>query len=309
MIRIGVVGVGNMGRHHARVYYELMKEGFDIEFVGVVDKDIKRAREIANKYGTKAYYNHIDLIKNGVNAVSIAVPTTLHKDISLDFIRNGIHVLVEKPIATTFQDAKIMVEEARKNNIVLMVGHIERFNPAVQKLKELLNRGLLGKPIVLTARRVGPLPPQIKDTGVVIDLAVHDIDIIYYLTGKEITNITVKSGCILHPQKYEDYTVILMELQDTIGIIEANWLTPYKLRKLYITGEKAVAELDYITQDLIIQDKEFTIKVRVNKQEPLKNELKHFIECIKHNKKPIITGEEALYILHVLEKARKIISR
>jgi len=305
LIRVGVVGVGNMGRHHARVYYELMNEGLDIEFVGVVDRNIERAKTIANKYGVKAYNNHIDLIKNGVDAVSIAVPTTLHKDIALDFIRNGIHVLVEKPIAATSRDAEIMVEEAEKNKVILMVGHIERFNPAVQKLKELLSRGLLGKPIVLTARRVGPLPPQIRDAGVIIDLAVHDIDIIHYLTDKPITNMTIKSGSILHPRKYEDYAVILMELQDTIGIIEANWLTPYKLRKLYVTGEKAVAELDYMSQNLTIQDKEFTTKVHINKQEPLKNELKHFIQCIINRKKPLISGEEALYIIQRIESSLK----
>lgn len=304
MIRVGVIGVGNMGRNHARVYRELMREGFGVELVGVADKDPSRARAVAEAYGTRAYTDYRDLLREGVDAVSIAVPTTLHRIVALDFIRSGVHVLVEKPIAATYSEAMDMVREAREHGVILMVGHIERFNPAVQKFRELIERGMLGRPLVLTARRVGPLPPQIRDVGVTIDLAIHDVDVIHYVTGREIRGMTIRGGSALHPMNHEDYTVILMELEDGIlGVIEANWLTPYKLRRLYATGDKAVAELDYIQQTLVLHNSEFTINVKVEKSEPLKNELIHFIECVRDNKKPLIDGEEAAGIIKMVEEA------
>ena len=304
MIRVGVVGVGNMGRNHARVYRELMREGLGVELVGVADKDPSRARAVAEAYGTRAYTDYRDLLREGVDAVSIAVPTTLHRIVALDFIKSGVHVLVEKPIAATYSEAMDMVREAREHGVILMVGHIERFNPAVQKFRELIERGMLGRPLVLTARRVGPLPPQIRDVGVTIDLAIHDVDVIHYVTGREIRGMTIRGGSALHPMNHEDYTVILMELEDGIlGVIEANWLTPYKLRRLYATGDKAVAELDYIQQTLVLHNSEFTINVKVEKSEPLKNELRHFIECVRDNKKPLIDGEEAAGIIKMVEEA------
>ncbi len=304
MIRVGVVGVGNMGRNHARVYRELMREGLGVELVGVADKDPSRARAVAEAYGTRAYTDYRDLLREGVDAVSIAVPTTLHRSVALDFIRSGVHVLVEKPIAATYSEAMDMAREAREHGVILMVGHIERFNPAVQKFRELIERGMLGRPLVLTARRVGPLPPQIRDVGVTIDLAIHDVDVIHYVTGREIRGMTIRGGSALHPMNHEDYTVILMELEDGIlGVIEANWLTPYKLRRLYATGDKAVAELDYIQQTLVLHNSEFTINVKVEKSEPLKNELRHFIECVRDNKKPLIDGEEAAGIIKMVEEA------
>jgi UDP-N-acetylglucosamine 3-dehydrogenase len=304
MIKVGVVGVGNMGRHHARVYYELSKEGHGVKLVGVVDKDLARARAVAEAYGTKAYTDHRNLVKEGIDAVSIAVPTKLHRNITLDFIRSNVHVLVEKPIATTYSEAVEMAEEAKKFGVILMVGHIERFNPAVQKLKELIDRGMLGRPLVLTARRVGPMPPQIKDVEVTLDLAIHDIDVIRYVTDREIRRVIVKGGSALHPMNYDDYAVVLMELGGgVIGVVEANWLTPYKLRKLYVTGDKAIAELDYMQQTLLIHDKEFAIDVKIEKSEPLKNELKHFLECIIEGKKPLINGEEAANLMKIIEEA------
>jgi len=304
MIKVGVVGVGNMGRHHARVYYELSKEGHGVKLVGVVDKDPARARAVAEAYGTKAYTDHRNLVKEGIDAVSIAVPTKLHRNITLDFIRSNVHVLVEKPIATTYSEAVEMAEEAKKFGVILMVGHIERFNPAVQKLKELIDRGMLGRPLVLTARRVGPMPPQIKDVEVTLDLAIHDIDVIRYVTDREIRRVIVKGGSALHPMNYDDYAVVLMELGGgVIGVVEANWLTPYKLRKLYVTGDKAIAELDYMQQTLLIHDKEFAIDVKIEKSEPLKNELKHFLECIIEGKKPLINGEEAANLMKIIEEA------
>ncbi len=303
MVKVGVVGVGNIGRHHARIYKELEKEIEGLKLVGVVDKDPERAEAIGKKYGVNYFTDYHELIKTGLDAVSIAVPTSLHKKITIDFLKAGIHVLVEKPMALTAKEAEEMLYEARKADRVLMVGHIERFNPAVIKLKEILERGYVGKPLVFSAKRVGPYPPQIMDTDVVRDLAIHDIDVIYYLLNRpQIKNIIVRGGSITHPKGLMDYTVVLLETKDAIGVVEANWLTPYKVRELTVVGEKGIARLDYREQTLSIYDKEFNINVRIPKEEPLKNELRHFINCVLGREKPKVPGEDALTVLRYLEK-------
>lgn len=298
MIRVGVVGVGNMGKHHARVYKELEKEISELKLVGVVDRVPERARTIGEKLGVPYYTDYEDLIKHGVDAVSVAVPTSLHGEVAIRFLNSGVDVLVEKPIAATVDEAEKMVSIAEKLGRILMVGHIERFNPAVSKLKELLKRGIIGKPLVFSAKRVGPYPPQIMDTDVVRDLAIHDIDIIYYLAdSQDIENLVIRGGSIIHPKGMMDYAVVLMEVGDTLGIVEANWLTPYKVRKLNVVGEKGIADLDYREQSLHIYDKEFSINVRIEKEEPLKAELRHFIECVASRKEPLISGKTALKLL------------
>lgn len=304
MVRVGVVGVGNMGRHHARVYKELEKEIEGIELVGVVDKNLERARAVGGSLGVRYFTDYKELLSIGVDAVSIAVPTTLHRDIAIPFLKAGVDVLVEKPIASTTEEAEEMVRTAKEYGRILMVGHIERFNPAVSRLRQLLARGIIGKPLVFSAKRVGPYPPQIMDTDVVRDLAIHDIDVIYYLLGEpEIGDVIVRGGSIIHPRGLMDYAVVLMEAGGAVGVVEANWLTPYKVRKLSVVGEKGIANVDYIEQSLKIYDKEFTIDVRIRKKEPLKAELRHFINCVMGKEEPLVPGEKALAVLRAIEKA------
>ena len=153
---------------------------------------------------------------------------------------------------------------------------------------------------------MGPLPPRIKDVGVIIDLAVHDIDIIRYITGKEIKEVYAKARNTIHPEGVEDAAIILLTLENnTHTIIETNWLTPYKLRKLTVTGTQAIAELDYIQQTLTIYKKDRKIEILIEKEEPLKRELKHFIKCIRTGQKPLVTGEDGLQALIIATKALK----
>ena len=303
MVKVGVVGVGNMGKHHARVYKELEKEIKSLKLVGVVDKNPDRAKAVGESLGVPYFTDYRELLRAGVDAVSVAVPTTLHKDIAVPFLKAGVDVLVEKPIASTAEEAEEMVRAAEESGRILMVGHIERFNPAVSKLKQLLGRGIIGRPLVFSAKRVGPYPPQIMDTDVVRDLAIHDIDVIYYLLDEpKIRDVIVRGGSIIHPRGLMDYAVVLMKMGDAIGVVEANWLTPYKVRRLSVVGEKGIADVDYREQSLRIYDKEFTIDVRVRKEEPLKAELRHFIDCVTKREKPLISGEQALEVLRSLEK-------
>lgn len=295
MIRVGVVGVGAMGQHHARIYSKL-----DCQLVGVADKNLKRAREVGERYGAE-YCRDYEKLLNKVEAVSIAVPTSLHRKVSMDFIRRGVHCLVEKPIATTVKEAREMIVEVEKRGAKLMIGHVERFNPAVAKLKKLVDGGALGKPIIVSTRRVGPHVPRIKDVGIIIDAATHDIDIVRYLLRREPVNVFAKFGRIQHEK--EDHAIIVLDFGDVAASMEVNWFTPYKERTLVITGTKGIAHLDYIKQKVEIYSSRGKQTHLVKKEEPLKLELKHFLNCIKNDREPLVNGSEGLKTLEIALKA------
>jgi UDP-N-acetylglucosamine 3-dehydrogenase len=293
-VRVGVIGAGAMGKHHARIYSE-MKE---VELVGVADVDERRAAEVAAEYNTEAFADCEHLLKNDLDAVSIAVPTSLHKDIAFKAANHGMHMLIEKPIAESLKNADAIINAARRENLKLMIGHIERFNPAILKLKELISAGELGQVLSISCRRVGPYPPRIRDVGIIIDLAVHDIDAISYLYGKRAMNVYSIAGNSFHIK--EDHASILLQYEDKkSGIVETNWLTPHKIRKLTVTGTEGVAHADYLEQSLEIWKEGVVRAVEIEEREPLKNELEHFLHVIVNDEEPSPSGEEGKYILYV----------
>jgi len=321
-LNVAVIGVGNMGKHHARIYSSLK----DANLVAISDINEKVGEEIAKKFNCKYYKNYKEMIeREELDVVSIAVPTRLHKKVALDIISKGINVLIEKPIASTLKEAHKIIEEAKKNKIKLTVGHVERFNPAVRKLKEIIQQGKLGNIISIIAKRVGPFAPQIKDAGVLIDLAVHDIDIINYLLEKEPTKIYANGGKAINSYK-EDYAEIFLNYGPISGYIQVNWITPVKIRELHITGTKGYAQLNYITQELnLYQSKykkefddygDFVIKfgsskkvsIPVKFEEPLKLEIESFLKSVKENKKLEVTAKEGLNALKIALKALKNIA-
>lgn len=295
MIKIGVVGLGMMGQHHARVYSEL-----ECELVGVADSNIENAREIGERYRTRYYSDYTELIPQ-VDAVSIAVPTTLHRQIAMDFIRQGVHCLVEKPIASNVEGAEEMIRGAEENHVKLMVGHIERFNPAVLRLKQIIDQGTLGKLMIISTRRVGPFASRIRDVGIIIDSATHDIDVARYLTGEEPVSVFSKAGRFGHQK--DDHAIVILDFGDTTACIEVNWFTPYKVRSLVATGSEGIAYLDYIEQELTVQNSQGMEMIRVEKAEPLKLELEHFLKCVKNNEKPLVDGYEGLRVLKIALEA------
>lgn len=296
MIKVGVVGVGVMGQHHARVYSEL-----ECELVGVADSNPENASEVGKKYNTRFYPDHKELAA-WVDAVSIAVPTSCHKAIALDFIRQGVHCLVEKPIASTVEDAREMIREAERNNVKLMVGHVERFNPAVQRLKQILDEGLLGKLMTISFRRVGPFAPRIRDVGIIVDSATHDIDVSRYLVGGEVLNVFSKAGRFRHETK-EDHAIVVLDFGGAAACIETNWFTPHKERTLVATGSEAIAHLDYMKQELIVSNSQGTVQIEVENAEPLKAELTHFLGCIRSNSTPLVPGVDGLRGLEIALEA------
>jgi UDP-N-acetylglucosamine 3-dehydrogenase len=295
VIKVGVVGLGAMGQHHVRLYSEL-----NCNLVGVADVNPERAKEIGEKYRVPYYSDYRDLLPQ-VEAVSIAVPTTMHHAVAKDFLSEGVHCLVEKPIAFSLNDAADMIETAERNRAKLAIGHIERFNPAVENLKELVDRGALGKLLILSTRRVGPFVPRIRDVGVIIDSATHDIGVVKYLVGKEPASVFSRVGSLKHPK--EDHAIVVLDFQGTIACIEVNWFTPHKVRTLVATGSEGIAYMDYIEQKVILHNSTQEKVMEFQKKEPLKLEVENFLNSVIDGEKPAVDGDEGKEILSIALRA------
>ncbi|MEM1525975.1 MAG: Gfo/Idh/MocA family oxidoreductase [Ignisphaera sp.] len=306
MIKVGIVGVGAMGINHARVLYELSQQGI-VELVGVADINYERALVVAKRFNISAYNNHRELMSR-VDAAIIAVPTKVHKEITVEFIKAGIHVLIEKPIADTIENAKEIIKVAEKASVVVAIGHIERFNPAVVKLKEIIDKGLLGEVITMTARRVGPFVSRVSDVSILVDLAVHDIDVMRYLVNSNVIKVYARGRKIRGDSLAEDYGLVVLTFENNAdGLVETNRLTPHKVRELIVVGTKSIAYLDYIEQKLTLYDEEWVKEAKIVKEEPLKLELLDFIEAVSRRRKPKVTALDGLYALKIAEEALRSI--
>jgi predicted dehydrogenase len=298
-LRVGVVGVGVMGRHHARVYSQMG----GVSLVGVSDVSLESAEKVASQYKTKAFGDYRDLIKAGVDAVTIAVPTTLHRNIALDFIDNGVHVLVEKPIADTLEAGREIIQRAKEKDVKLMVGHIERFNPIIPVLKKSIESS---KVISISITRVGPLPPRIKDVGVVVDIGVHDIDLIRYLTGSEFKKIFSLAQASVAAK--EDIAMLSFVMDNgVLAHITTDWLTPYKVREISISTKEKFIRGNFITQKVSEysswENSSYIVKdLFVPFGEPLMLEQQAFVKSIRDNTPVPVSGEDGLKALEVALK-------
>src|SRR3989344_398424 len=291
-----VIGVGNMGKHHARLYSQMAK------LIAVADPVEKIAKQIAKKYNCAYYRNYKTMIGNEkIDALSIVVPTKYHETVADYSLRNKIPTLLEKPISDNLDSAIRIVEQAKESKTLLMVGHLERFNPAVIKLKQLIERKKFGRIIGLNSIRVGINPPPTKGSDVSLDLGIHDIDVFSYLLEETPIEAKVVRGKI-HDKNIADHASILLRYRFASGIIQTNWMTPIKIRKLYITGTYGFAELDYISQKLILYEHPSQKKIQTNfkslqtlvknpkkqifisKKEPLMEELNHFLNLVRLKK-------------------------
>jgi UDP-N-acetylglucosamine 3-dehydrogenase len=342
MVEVGVVGLGAMGQHHARIFSELspryaldireppvVKEappslggGYltatktrpfnrnkslseQIKLAGVADANFERAKEIGEKYHIPYYSDYHELIDK-VEAVSIAVPTFLHHTVAMDFLKEGVHCLVEKPISFSLQEAQEMIEAAQKHQVNLAVGHIEQFNPAVIQLKQIIDQGSLGELLIVSTRRVGPFVSRILDVGVVIDSAIHDIGVVRHLVGKDPESVYSRVGSLKHSKG--DYAVIALDFGTTTACIEVNWFTPHKVRSLVATGSEGVAYLDYIEQKVSVYSPHDNTPLRgdpiaVQKNESLKMELEDFVSSVVSGSKPSVDGVEGMAILRIALKS------
>jgi UDP-N-acetylglucosamine 3-dehydrogenase len=296
-LRVGVIGVGVMGSNHARVLAELP----GVKLVGVADPDRKRCDQVARALGCASFSDAGDLMRRGVDAVTIAAPTHLHRDIAIDCAARGIHVMVEKPIASTVEESRAIVAAARRAGVTLMVGHVERFNPAVQSIKRAIkDQNILS--IAIT--RVGPFPPRMSNVGVVIDLAVHDIDLIRWFTDSEIVEIQPQTSSAVAER--ED--IALLQFRTASGVlahINTNWLTPFKARTIHIATRDKYLIGDLLTLQVtecfgFQPDGSYSMRhLSVGYAEPLRSELVAFVNAIRGGETPAVTGEEAVASLEI----------
>jgi predicted dehydrogenase len=301
-----------MGRHHARLYHDLS----DSMLVAVADSDRAAAEAIAYRHGVRLYSDYRAMLDGeDLEAVSVCVPTTAHMKAALEAIQRGLHVLVEKPIAASVSDGQAIIDQAHAQNVTCMVGHVERYNPAVVELKRRLDAGELGHIFEIVARRKGPFPDRVRDVGVVMDLAAHDLDVMWYLTGAEVTRVYAETAQRVH-ESHEDLLLGTLRFSDgTLGVLDINWLTPTKIRELSVIGERGMFQVNYLTQDLFFYENAQVdevwdtlsilrgvaegrmIRHVVAKREPLRTELEAFLTTVRGGKVPIVKGEDGLRAL------------
>lgn len=301
-VNVGVIGVGAMGYNHARVYYKLE----EANLVAVSDVSERTLNKVAKKYDAKGFTDYEDLLKDPeIEVVNVCVPTTFHHDVVMEAIKHGKHVLVEKPIAFTLKEAEDMIAAAKEAGVILATGHVERFNPAVQKAKELIDNDVIGDIVSASAKRVGPFPPRIKDVGVTIDLAIHDLDVMNYLFDEDVIQVYGTMNSILEKCEFEDHAEIMINFKnESTGILEVNWLTPYKRRQIEITGTDGIISVDYIEQSIDVYGK-FAQDIDIKHEEPLKEELRSFLNAVVNETEPEITGEDGLKALKMVIAATK----
>ncbi len=304
-MRAAVIGLGSMGLNHARVYSNLE----NVEFVACSDVS-KGAAEKAKAFNSNFYTSYKEMLsKEKPDIVSVCVPTTLHKKVALDCLKSGANVLVEKPIADSEKNANSIIIAAKKTGLILMVGHIERFNPVVTAIKNYLHSNG-NKIFSINIERVGPIPPRIKDVGVVLDLGTHDIDLATFLTKQKVEQIYCTTNSYTNPSKHEDSAHINLQLTSGTSVsITTNWLTPYKQRTIEVITDKSVIRGDLRAQTLVefAKDKDsYASKdLYVGKVEPLVLEIEEFINSVKNNKQPLVTGEDGLYALKIAQLCLK----
>jgi predicted dehydrogenase len=302
-INVGVVGVGYLGSLHARVYSQLK----NAQLVCVCDIDKKRARKIAKKYGVW-YFPDYRTLFDKVDAVSLVVPTILHYKVAKDFLNRGIHVLIEKPITKTLEEADELIGIADEKNLIIQVGHIERFNPVVRAVEPLLR-----EPRFIDCHRAGPFKKKkrVRDVGVVLDLMIHDIDIILSLVKSPVESIDAVGISTI--SAHEDIANVRLNFKNgTIADITASRVTKEEVRKIKISQANSYITLNYLHQDAYIVtkkgDKVIKKKIRTEKREPLKEELKSFISSIQNHSRPLVSGRDgklALAVaLDILEKIK-----
>src|SRR5215216_3487917 len=296
-MRVGVIGAGVMGTNHARVLAGLP----DVALVGVVDPLPEHRDRATGLAGCRTFATLDELIAQGVDAVTIAAPTHLHHEIALSCVARNIHILVEKPVASTVEEGREIVAAARRAGVTLMVGHVERFNPAVAAIKQAIS----GEDILSIAiTRVGPFPPRMSNVGVVIDLAVHDIDLIRWFTDSDIVEVQPQ----LSSAVAEREDIALLQFRTASGVlahINTNWLTPFKARNVTVATRGKYVMGDLLTRQVtecfgFQPDGSYSMRhLSVGHAEPLRAELMAFISAIAQDKPPAVTGEEGVASLEI----------
>lgn len=322
-IRAAVIGLGMMGRNHVRVLDELP----GVELAAVADPDPEALRRATTGRAARGYADHATmLVEEQLDMVTVVAPTSLHRPAALAAIEAGLHVLVEKPIASTRDEAEEMIGAAERAGRILSVGHIERFNPAIRELRRRLAAGEIGRVFQVKATRLGPFPARIRDVGVVVDLATHDLDIMRFLLGSDPIRLYAETERKIHTDHEDLFVGIVKFANGAVGLLDVNWLTPAKRRTLTVTGERGMFVADYINQDLFFYanpDAELTwenrgpdaidppitsvaegemTRLRVRRQEPLAVELGEFADAVRNGRRAPVDPRDAMVAMLLARK-------
>jgi predicted dehydrogenase len=314
-LRAAVIGVGSIGQHHARIYTALPAT----TLVGISDTDAGRAQEIAGRYAVPAYTDYREMLEvQTPDLVTVAVPTSLHHRVGIAAMESGAHVLIEKPIAGTLEEAEGLIACADRLERKLMVGHIVRFDPAIQALKQHLDQGELGRIFQIVCRRVGPFPARIRDVGVVVDLAPHDLDLMRFVSGDEPLRVYAQTQQEIHTD-HEDLLTALIHFKGGLtGVLETNWLTPTKVREVTVLGERGMFRVDSLTKDLYFYENALAngemwsalemlkgvsegrmVRFPLQRYEPLKAELEAFAQAVLNDAPVPVSGQDGLQALRL----------
>ena len=311
-LRVGLVGLGSMGRNHLRV----ISNHPETTLAAVADPDPAALEAAAGAPGTMRFADPLEMIRQTeLDGVVIAAPTTAHMPLALAAIDRGIGVLVEKPLAATVDDGLAIVAAARKRNVRVQIGHVERYNPAVLEMGRLLRAGWLSTVYAITSRRAGPFPARIRDVGVTVDLGTHDVDILCWIAGERPVRVYAETAQRLHAT-HEDLTFGLMHFPSgATGFLDVDWLTPAKRRSLVAVGEEGMFELDYLTQRLTFTRSNierpqmisgyattFTgdvAEIPIDNIEPLRAQLDEFVRVLRTGERPYVDAEDGLWAVAI----------
>jgi predicted dehydrogenase len=304
-LRAGVIGLGSMGRNHARVWAEAIG---GVELVAVADPRSEALQLAMQGRSLRGYADATTMLaEEELDLVSVVAPTSMHHGLTLDALHAGAHVLVEKPIAATRAEAEAMMAASASSRRMLTVGHIERFNPAIVELRERLQAGELGRIFQVRATRLGPFPDRIRDVGVVLDLAPHDLDVMRFLLGSDPVRVYAETEQRIHTDHEDLFVGVLKFANGAVGLLDINWLTPTKQRTLTVTGQGGMYVADYLAQDLIFHPNPAAGSVAegqsepraIARREPLVVELEAFASAVRHGGPPPVDPREALIALQL----------
>jgi UDP-N-acetylglucosamine 3-dehydrogenase len=312
--RIALIGLGAMGRNHLRVLADL--DGSQL--AAVCDQDQTMVEAVSHKYGVPGYASWSEMLEKEVklDAAVVAVPTRFHLEAGLAVLKRGLHVLIEKPIAVDLAEGRQLIAAAKDADRTLAVGHIERFNPAVRQLQRRVAAGEIGRIFQLQARRQGPFPARIRDVGVVIDLATHDLDVMHQLAGSEVQRLYAETEQRIHTDHEDILNALLKFDSGVLGVLQVNWLTPTKIREVTVLGERGMFVCNYLTQELThyknadVPSPDALSKPRavtegeavtfpIAQAEPLRLELESFVGAVKGDHEVEVDGEAGLRALHL----------
>jgi UDP-N-acetylglucosamine 3-dehydrogenase len=312
-LRLGLAGLGSMGRNHLRV----LSARTDLVLAAVADPVAAALADATAQTGAQGFAEPLAMIAEAeLDAVVIAAPTTAHVPLALAAIERGIAILVEKPLAATIEEAMQIVVAARAAGVPVQVGHVERFNPAVLELGRLIDEGWLSTVYSIASRRAGPFPARIRDVGVTVDLATHDVDILSWIAGERPSRVYAETAQRIHATNEDLLFGLLHFPSGATGMLDVNWLTPAKRRQLIVVGEEGMFELDYLTQRLTFTRATDTTNPRliggyaptfegevlelpVASTEPLAGEIEAFLSVVRNGGRPVVDGEDGLWAVAI----------